>query len=184
MQKTWRDGSRTCMDESIAEHSERHRRGESGYPKPMAGSGHGGSRRWRTKASSTRWGRFSTQYGKRTYWASATGSGRGADSQMRWTRCGWEWCARKCELDFRSRHLILFRQAPARLAGPVWGTSDGGSTSRPPDPEMAQGWRGGRRSVVRDGGRQSTRVGEDSPNAKDNFESERRLRFRRKSSAD
>ena len=35
--------------------------------KPMAANGHWGSRRWRTRSSSTRWGRFSTRSGKRTF---------------------------------------------------------------------------------------------------------------------
>ncbi len=38
--------------------------------------------------------------------------------------------------------------------------------------------------MVGDGDGYSARFGEDSPNAKDNFEFERRLRFRRKSSTD
>jgi RNA-directed DNA polymerase len=35
----------------------------------MGGNDHWGSRRWKTKSSSTRWERFSTRYGKRTFWA-------------------------------------------------------------------------------------------------------------------
>src|SRR5437870_6530655 len=76
--------------------------------------------------------------------------------------------AEESELDFGSRHSILFRQTPARLAGPVCGTSDRRQASRPPDAEMAEGGRGGRRTVVPDRGRESARVGDDSQNAKDN----------------
>lgn len=39
--------------------------------------------------------RFSTKYGKRTFWVSATDSARDADRKMHWTRCGWGSCARK-----------------------------------------------------------------------------------------
>ena len=38
----------------------------------------GGWRRWKTKSYSTRWCRFSTRSGKRTFWIFHTGSGRGA----------------------------------------------------------------------------------------------------------
>ena len=34
-----------------------------------------GSRHWKIRSSSTRWERYSTRYGKRTFWASATDSG-------------------------------------------------------------------------------------------------------------
>src|SRR5438034_3955459 len=68
--------------------------------------------------------------------------------------------AKESELGFGSRHSILFRQTPARLAGPVCGTSDRRQASRPPDPEMAEGGRGGRRTVVPDRGRESARVGD------------------------
>src|SRR5947199_3790055 len=86
-------------------------------------------------------------------------------------------------LDFGSRHPILFRQAPTQLAGPVCGASGGRQASGPPDPEMVKGGSGGRREVVPDGGRESARIGEDSPNAKGNFEFERRLEFLRKPGA-
>ncbi len=38
MDETWRNGSPTCMDESIVEHIERNRREESGFRKPMEGN--------------------------------------------------------------------------------------------------------------------------------------------------
>src|SRR5260370_34629286 len=47
-----------------------------------------------------------------------------------------------------------------RLAGPVCGTSDRRQASRSPDPEMAEGGRGGRRTVVPDRGREAARVGD------------------------
>src|SRR6266704_6673224 len=68
--------------------------------------------------------------------------------------------AEESELDFGSRHSILFRQTPAQLAGPVCGTSGGRQTSSPPDPEMVEGGRGGRRTVVPDRGRESARFGD------------------------
>src|SRR6266566_9162987 len=62
----------------------RNRRGESGYRKLMGGNGHGQSRRWKTKSSSTRWYQFSTRSGKRTFWAFGTDSGRRVVRIMRW----------------------------------------------------------------------------------------------------
>ena len=38
------------------------------------------------KIASPRWGRFSTRFGKRTFWIFRTGSGRSAASTMHWTR--------------------------------------------------------------------------------------------------
>ncbi len=55
-------------------------------------------------------------------------------------------------------YSILFRQTPARVAGPVCGTSDGRRAGGPPDPEMAEGGCDGRRTVERDEGRESTRI--------------------------
>src|SRR5260370_2436458 len=68
--------------------------------------------------------------------------------------------AEESELDFGSRYSILFRQTPARLAGPVCGTSDRRQASRPPDPEMAEGGRGERRTVVPDRGMESATTGD------------------------
>src|SRR5215469_18245888 len=86
MEETWRLGWPTCMDESIVEHIKRSLREESGYRKPTGGNVRWESRHWRIRSSSTRSGQSSTRYGKRTFWASATDSGRGVDSMMRWTR--------------------------------------------------------------------------------------------------
>src|SRR5260370_32667674 len=100
------------MEESIAEPIEHDRREEPGSRNPMVGNGHWESRHWRTKSFSTRSGRFSTRYGKRTFWVSATDSGQDADNKMHWakprvrayawavalhnwTRCGWESCGIK-----------------------------------------------------------------------------------------
>jgi hypothetical protein len=66
----------------------------------------------------------------------------------------------------------------------VRGASDRRPAGRSPDPEMVEGGRDGRWPVVRDRGRDAARIGDDSPNAKGNFEFERRLGFRRKSGAD
>src|SRR5271163_4717786 len=75
------------MDGSIVGHITRNRHAESGSTKPMGGNGHWGSQRWRTRSSRRRWCRFSTRSGKRTFWISRTGSGRGADSRgPRWFR--------------------------------------------------------------------------------------------------
>jgi len=53
----------------------------------MAGNGHWGSRRWKTKSPSPRWYRFSTRSGKRTSWIFRTGSVRGeANRGPRWFR--------------------------------------------------------------------------------------------------
>src|SRR5207253_9938135 len=95
MEETWRRACATYMEESIAEPTEHDRREEPGSRNPMVGNGHWGSRHWRTKSFSTRSGRFSTRYGKRTFWVSATVSGQDADNKMLWTRCGWESCGRK-----------------------------------------------------------------------------------------
>ena len=46
------------------------------------------------------------------------------------------------------------------MAGPVRRASDSRPTDRPPDPEMAEGGRDGRRPVVRDGGRDSAGFGD------------------------
>lgn len=50
-----------------------------------------------------------------------------------------------------------------------------------PDPKMAEGGSIRGRELVEDRGRDSSGSGDDSPNAKDNFEFERRLNFLRKS---
>ena len=71
--ETWRSGLPTCTDESIGEPIERNRREESRFRKPMGGNDHWGSRHWRTRSSSTRSERFSTRFGKRTFWASRYG---------------------------------------------------------------------------------------------------------------
>src|SRR6516165_5237628 len=96
MDETWRYGSPTCMDESIAEHIERNRREESGFRRPMGGSVRWGSRHWRTKSSSTRSGRSSTKSGKRTFWATATDSAWAQPARVR-KRVNWI-----LDLDIRS----------------------------------------------------------------------------------
>ena len=52
MEKTWRRGSPTCMDESIAEPIMPNRREESRYQNRMEGNDPSGWRRWRTKSFS------------------------------------------------------------------------------------------------------------------------------------
>src|SRR5438876_8401489 len=168
MEETWRYNLATYMEESIAEPIEHDRREEPGSRNLMVGNGRWGSRHWRTSRPVR--GRDGPQ----------PDMGRGLSgfqlripARTRTTRCTGRVVGRnraeESELDFGSRHSILFRQTPARLAGPVCGTSDRRQASRPPDPEMAEGGRGGRRTVVPDRGRESARVGDDSPNAKDNL---------------
>ena len=55
----------------------------------MGGNGHWESRRWKTKSHSTRWCRFSTRSGKRTFWIFRTGSGRGAAGRPRGRGALW-----------------------------------------------------------------------------------------------
>src|SRR5450759_4454658 len=95
MERTWRDAWRIYTEESIAGHIERSRHGEAGSRRLMGDSDHWGSRRRRTKSSSTRSERYSARYGKRTSRDSATDSDEDADSMMHWTRYGWESCARR-----------------------------------------------------------------------------------------
>src|SRR5581483_629998 len=95
MDKTWRYGWPTCMDESIAEYIKRNRREESGFRNRTGGNVRWESRHWRTKSSSTRSERSSTRYGKRIFWATVTDSGPDAVSMMRWMRCGSASCARE-----------------------------------------------------------------------------------------
>jgi hypothetical protein len=70
------------------------------------------------------------------------------------------------------------------MASEVCRASDRGPARDPSDPEMAEGGSVGRRGVEGDEGRDAPGGSDDSPNAKGNFEFERRLRFRRKSGAD
>jgi len=51
------------------------------------------------------------------------------------------------------------------------------------DPKVVEGWGNGRRDGERDAGGDTAGRSDDSPNAKDNFEFERRVEFRRKSGA-
>ena len=87
MDESWRRDYATCTDGSIAGRTKRDHHEESGSRKPMEGNDHWESRRWRTRSSSRRWGRFSTRFGRRTFWAVRMVSGQGAASMMRWTPC-------------------------------------------------------------------------------------------------
>ena len=59
----------------------RNRRAESGYRKPMGGNDHWGSRRWRTRSSSTRWERFSNQIWGEDFLGFSYGFRRGRGQQ-------------------------------------------------------------------------------------------------------
>src|SRR5215831_19137981 len=75
MDKAWRAGSPTWKAESIVGPIERNRRAESGFRNRTEGNDRWGSRRWKTRSSSTRSKRFSTRFGKRTFWALAMACG-------------------------------------------------------------------------------------------------------------
>ena len=77
----------------------------------------------------------------------------------------------------------FFRQCIARLGLAVRRASRGRSPHASPDPKMVEGGDIGGWPMVGIEGRDSTRGSGDSPNAKDNFEFERRLEFLRNSGA-
>ena len=134
-----------CMHAFIAARIGRCRRGGSTSRNRMGGSARWGSLRWKTRSSSGRWWRCSMRSTRRTSSGSRTGSGPGAASTMRWMRCAVGDLRYEGELDSGRRHSRLLRHGQPRMAGPFRGASDRRPARDPPDPQMAEGGRDGRR---------------------------------------